>query len=105
MQRCSTQVARTTRMNPRRRVPCRAVLALAAIVAILLAFGAPEAGTLAIDFQNPQTLYAVTERGTFKSADRGDTWAPRNAGLPIATRALSWSLRRGRRTSSMRSPR
>jgi len=55
------------------------------VLAVLSAFTASEAGTLAIDFQNPNTLYAATMRGTFKSMDGGKVWAPRNAGLPATT--------------------
>jgi photosystem II stability/assembly factor-like uncharacterized protein len=88
MQRRPPQAVRATRMNPRRRIPSWGVYAFSVIVALLPAFGALEAGTLAIDFQNPQTLYAATQRGTFKSVDQGATWAPRNAGFAITTRSL-----------------
>jgi len=79
-------------VNPWRRVGSVSVSALAAIIAVLLACGAPEAATLAIDFQNPRTLYAATERGTFKSVDQGDTWAPRNAGFSMTARPLFVNL-------------
>jgi photosystem II stability/assembly factor-like uncharacterized protein len=37
---------------------------------------------LAIDPQNPSTLYVGTNYGMFKSTDRGGGWSPVNSGLP-----------------------
>ena len=45
----------------------------------------PERGTafaIAVDPQNPSTLYAGTKSGVFKSSDGGSEWSPTNAGLP-----------------------
>ena len=39
--------------------------------------------TLAIDPTSPQTIYAATVRGMFKSTDAGDSWSPANTGLYI----------------------
>src|SRR5262249_4695575 len=38
---------------------------------------------LAIDPQNPNTLYAGTDYGLFKSTDAGAGWSPVNSGLPL----------------------
>jgi hypothetical protein len=38
--------------------------------------------TLAVDPQDPTTLYAGTLSGVFKSGDGGASWTPMNAGLP-----------------------
>ena len=39
---------------------------------------------IVIDPRNPDILYAGTDGGVFVSADAGDTWTSRNAGLAIA---------------------
>src|SRR5262245_8625734 len=88
MQRRPTRGTRVTGMNPRQRVASWALPVLVAVMAVLPVVGASEAGTLAIDFQNPNTLYAATMRGVFKSVDGGQTWAPRNAGFPSTTGSL-----------------
>src|SRR6185436_11496945 len=39
--------------------------------------------TLAIDPQNPRTMYAGAVSGVFKTADGGTSWSAINSGLPI----------------------
>lgn len=46
--------------------------------------------TLAIDPQQPTTLYAGTDSGLYKSTDQAELWVPANVGLPtdVAVHAL-----------------
>ena len=69
------------------QVASRPVFLIVAIIAILAAPCA-EASNLAVDPQNPATLYHASERGVFKSTDGGATWSPRNAGFPRQERSL-----------------
>src|SRR5579871_3356559 len=41
------------------------------------------ARTLAIDPQDPATIYAGTSGGVFKTTNSGASWTPANSGLPI----------------------
>jgi len=59
-----------------------------AIVGMLPAARTSGAGTVAIDFQNPATLYTTTARGVFKSVDSGKTWMTKNTGFPVGERLL-----------------
>lgn len=46
--------------------------------------------TLLADLAMPQTLYAGTDFGLFRSLDRGRTWQDFNDGLPPTQRAYRW---------------
>ena len=80
------------------QIASRPVFLIVAIIAVLAAPCA-EASNLAVDPQNPATLYHASERGVFKSTDGGATWSPRNAGFPRQERSfyvnvLAWPRER-----------
>lgn len=86
MSRHPAWAACVTRTHLRRRVTFWVLSLLVGIIGVLPILHVSEAGVLAIDFQNPLTIYTATQRGIFKSDDGGSTWAARNTGFPISER-------------------
>lgn len=52
-------------------------------------FGAILLFSVAVDPRQPRTVYAGTGEGVWWSANGGDTWKPRNTGLPVHTQVLT----------------